>query len=233
MTDDAPKAEEAPVLRVGIFVPPEYQDLYKVTDKIAAPLYEALGKAFARWQDVEFALFMVAHAVIDSPAEVSSTVFFHIKSQDSKAQLCDKLWRLDLHPDLLQPWVDLHGRISRALETRNKYAHYETAWLSKDAPPPLSEITPPIILLPHHLDYVTWKRPNRIYFGVNDVEKSALQWQELMRDILAHVLMRFSIAQLRIESLRPEVALLLASIQERLQPHDLRRSDRPHKSDKP
>lgn len=215
---------EPPVPSGSLHVPPEYTDRFAYTDQIAVPFYAALGRAFARWQDVESGLFLVTHAALGASAQVSSVVFFHVKSQSAKAQLCDKLWQIGLEGDLAAEWAALVKRIAGALTVRNQYAHFETAWL-KPGNGHYPEIDPPIILVPHHMDVVAWGRKQHTYFDTQEIDATTLEWQKLTQDLLRHVLRRYSLEQLRTESLPPVLVQMLESTQCGLQPHELQRKE--------
>src|SRR5215203_5229220 len=66
---------------------------------------------------------MLAHCFMEARYEVSSTVFFHIKSAENKLSLVDKLCRLRLTQHVWQgEWRALRKEIDAYIDVRNDMA---------------------------------------------------------------------------------------------------------------
>ncbi len=167
-----------------------------VSGDITAPFYRAVGQAACRWQHIEAAMFVLCHALLNTDYRYSSTVFFHIKSADAKAQLIDSLCRVHFQePANKGEWSPLLKQIKDAIRSRNKIAHYEANYLlNVDW---LDPSNPPIALTPHHLDANSQENPNTTAIETKDLNCLAEDWLRLSRQILGFVIAHFDIAQLQ------------------------------------
>ena len=118
---------------------------------LTAEFQAKLGRALTRWQYVETGLFVLAHALMETRYEVSSTVFFHIKSAENKLSLVDKLCRLNLSQQVWQgEWRDLRKELSAHIDIRNALAHFEVMFV--DRPVSTGGTWIELGLVTHHLD---------------------------------------------------------------------------------
>ena len=125
--------------------------LQTIHAQVAQPFYAALGVTMSRWQHVETGLFVVAHALMATTYEVTSTVFFLIRSADTKLALVDKLCHRTLPAKVCETnWRPLRKAVNSYVEYRNGLAHFELNFLT-DART-MVETSVPVILSPHHLD---------------------------------------------------------------------------------
>lgn len=119
--------------------------------KAETELYAALGRALARWQHVETSLYVLAHALMRTGAEISGITFFHIRSAESKVQLLEKLCRQLLDKNLYQSdWVPLRKDLVNPIDVRNSMAHFEVVWLDHEFAKSVGEH--PVMIYAHHLD---------------------------------------------------------------------------------
>ena len=98
-----------------------------------ALIYQAIGRAITEWPWVETSLFALAHCLMSTSYETSSTVFFHLKSAENKTALVDKLCRLHLPQQIYQSsWMAVRKNLSLPIENRNALAHSSLAWTDSD-----------------------------------------------------------------------------------------------------
>jgi hypothetical protein len=120
-------------------------------EKIAAPLYHALGRAMARWQHVEAGLFVLGHAILKTEYRYTSLIFFHIRSPEAKMQLVDRLCREKFSDDIIKrKWTPLLTDLKSGVKFRNGMAHFEANYVTDASC--LQPGEPPVVLTPHHLD---------------------------------------------------------------------------------
>jgi hypothetical protein len=179
---------------------------------LTADFHQKLGLALTRWQNVETSLFGLAHALMETRYEISSTVFFHTKSAEAKLQLVDKLCLACLPEDVLNDeWHKLKKAVSNHIIARNAMAHSEV--LLVDKPPSKSGIPSlAIALRPHHLDAQSARKAASKTRYAADISRAAREYLEC-----AQALMRFAVQhipdwQQRVAQLPPSLRLALKAI---------------------
>jgi hypothetical protein len=113
-----------------------------MTDLFPGPansIFEAYGLAMARWQYVETALYFIVHCVMGTTEEISSLVFFRIRSAETKIALANDMV-LDRLPSARDNWNALRKRLKDDLEARNRFAHFEFHLDSNSGEAVLSEL---------------------------------------------------------------------------------------------
>jgi hypothetical protein len=185
-------------------------------DTQANPFYAALGRAFAKWQNVEAALYMMAHVSLGTEPRTTSIVYFHVRSQDSKIKLVDKLCRENLRPELLRFWTDdFHKRLEDSCAVRNRFAHFETA--SVLDPSAYDGADPPLILVPHHMDYGTLERKTVQFYHTAEILEHGSRWATLANDMFTFVVSHFEANDLHMHLLPPVVARGISNMRDMLQ----------------
>jgi hypothetical protein len=121
------------------------------SDQSIAPFYHAIGRATARWQNVEAGLFVLAHAIMQIDYKYSSIVFLHMQSADSKVKLVDRLCHAHFDKTIIKnEWTPLLKDLNSAVAVRNSIAHWEANFILDVCV--LEPWESPIALTPHHLD---------------------------------------------------------------------------------
>jgi len=87
---------------------------------MAAPFYRAIGRAMSRWQHVEAAMFLVAHAIMGTEFKYTSTVFFLINSADLKLRLVNGFCQLYFS----------EAEFDTLWKTIERQSNFATAWLT-------------------------------------------------------------------------------------------------------
>lgn len=123
---------------------------FHIQEEMRKEFHEVLGMAISRWQFIEMAVFCNFHFLLETPFETSSTVFYHIRSSDSKLQLTDKLMRRRQSPSVVARWKPIHKNLLNNLIIRNNLAHFEAGFAWK--PAVLGELKWEVIMSPSHLD---------------------------------------------------------------------------------
>jgi hypothetical protein len=173
--------------------------------------YEAIGKATVRWQFVEAALFVVAHAILQTEYKKSSAVFFHIQSADAKFQLTDRLCRIHFDKGIISAeWDDFCKDLREAIKFRNAIAHWEANFISDLSLVEANE--PAVALTRHHMDIraVTDTRG----LTTSTLNEVAHEYQALASRLLRFVLRHFSIQELRATHLPQGLLQYLENIQD-------------------
>jgi hypothetical protein len=120
-------------------------------EAMAAPFYRAIGRAMSRWQHVEAAMFLVAHAIMGTEFKYTSTVFFLINSADLKLRLVNGFCQLYFSEGNFESlWKPIAKDLRAAIRFRNGVAHFEPNFVTDRSY--LDPDEPPIVLSPHHLD---------------------------------------------------------------------------------
>lgn len=113
--------------------------------------FEALGRALARWQYIETAMYVLAHALMRTTSEISSIAFFHIRSAEQKLALLEKLCRHGVPQAAYQTrWIPLRKSMANPIEVRNSMAHFEPTWVDDEYAKSTSELN--MVIYTHHLD---------------------------------------------------------------------------------
>jgi hypothetical protein len=122
-----------------------------IHDRIAEPFYAALGRTLSNWQHVETGLFVIAHCLMETKFDVSSTIFFQIRSAESKLAGVDKLCQRVLSAeDYKRKWIPLFKDTQSYVKYRNGLAHFEISFLTDAGA--MTKTAVPVVLTPHHLD---------------------------------------------------------------------------------
>jgi hypothetical protein len=99
-------------------------------DAMAAPLYQAMGRAMGRWQYVETGMFILAHAIMGTDYKYSSAAFYLLKDADMKLQLLSRLCEAHFEDAVLKTeWNPLRKEIKSAIGFRNGLAHFEVSYM--------------------------------------------------------------------------------------------------------
>lgn len=121
------------------------------TQQTEAAFLQALGRAFTRWQHVETAFYVLAHGLMRTSPEISSLVFFHIRSAENKIGLLDKLCHNGISQVAYQRhWVPLRKSLENPIDVRNSMAHFEVVWLDDGIVASTSTLN--MMIYTHHLD---------------------------------------------------------------------------------
>jgi hypothetical protein len=178
-------------------------------DVMVSPFYRAIGKAIVRWQHIEVSLFVLMHAILGTDSKLSSVVFFHIQSPDSKIQIIDRLCRSYFDEKIIREWEEIHKDLRAGLIFRNAMGHWEPNFITD--PSLLEPGEPPIALTRSHLD-VRRQADTR---GVTT--QTAIQVAEeyfaLAMRVMRFVARHFSIDRLHATHLQPRLLRYLENIQ--------------------
>jgi len=183
-------------------------------EKPATPFYSALGRAFARWQDVEGGMYLITHAILGTKPRTTSIIFFLIRSPDTKIDLVDKLCRENLPHESLLAWSEIHKRLLSASTTRNKFAHFEASSVAD--PAQFDDADPPLVLTAPFMDYLRWDKKSGTFFHTREIMEIGTAWGELARDLICFVAANFEPASLHPELLPPAIMQILDYAQREL-----------------
>lgn len=180
--------------------------------QILNALYRSLGNALSHWQHVETALYALLHRLLCTDNDATSTVFFHIQSFETKAQLVDKLCALRLTNDCYKDfWVPLRKEITHGQDFRNGMAHFEVNHIYADQFD-YKDSRFPVALTPHHLDR-KWKRGTTVKaIYVEMLEANATESTILAKKIIQFGYQNVPAWQLQVKSLPPSLQRILEII---------------------
>lgn len=164
-------------------------------DAMAAPLYQAMGRAMGRWQYVETGMFILAHAIMGADYKYSSAAFYLLKGADMKLQLLTRLCEAHFDEAVLKAeWSPLRKEIKAAIGFRNGLAHFEVNYMPNRQF--LGPYDPPIILSSHHLDAKASGGPTVSAASTSELNQAAAEWLILSRRLLQFVGVHFSLEAL-------------------------------------
>lgn len=165
-------------------------------DGIAIPLYQAMGRAIARWQYVECGMFILSHAIMQTQYKYSSVAFYMLKGADMKQQLLSRLCEAHFTPEILErEWKPIKKQIKSGITFRNGLAHFEVSFMPDRQY--LGPNDPPVVLCGHHLNYAVSSQPFVKAANMSELNQAASEWLILSRQLLQFVLSHFSIDDLR------------------------------------
>lgn len=146
---------------------------------MTASTYEALGQAMARWQYVETALYFVAHAALGTREELSSVVFYQVKSPTGRYELVCRLLEQALSAeDFDAAWKPLAVRLQEAIEARNRLAHFEMLF---------DQTTGETVLAALHHDIRARQKVSRVAYRAPQLEIAGRVFLELSAHLLEFV----------------------------------------------
>lgn len=180
-------------------------------DAMAAPLYQAMGRAMGRWQYVETSMFILAHAIMGTDYKYSSAAFYLLKGADMKLQLLSRLCEAHFSEDILKAeWNPLRKDIKSAIGFRNGLAHFEVSYMQNRQF--LGPYDPPVILSSHHLDAKASGGPTVTAANTSELNQAAAEWLILSRRLLHFVRHHFALETLLATQLPHQWQQLLSSI---------------------
>lgn len=184
----------------------------ETVDAAIAPFFQAVGKAVVRWQHLELSLFVLTHAALGTDSKLSSAVFYHIQSADSKIQLADRLCRASLgNETALAEWKVILKRFNAALPSRNALAHWEAQFISDENLGCLQPGEPPIALTRHCLDIRSQADTRAVTTAT--ANEAAKEYLDLANELMRFVANNFSLERLRITQLPPRLLQHLERLQ--------------------
>ncbi|MCQ0986031.1 hypothetical protein [Jiella marina] len=169
----------------------------------SSAINEALGIAMMRWQHVESSLYVVAHCLMRTDYETSSTCFFLIRSADQKLNLCSKLIhnRFGDVKENCPEWRAIARNVEDAVKVRNGMAHFELGLMR------VSDVNADefeLVLTPHHLDPGRLQRDGTSkMLSSAGLRENADGFLELAKEILHFTKNRIPGAERRIRRLPP------------------------------
>lgn len=96
-------------------------------------LLEGIGLSIVAWQSVENSAFRLFASVISSPSdEITSVLFYHIQSFESRVQLLDRIMYYYIKSETIKSeWKVLKKELESCTKERNKIVHYSLS-MEKD-----------------------------------------------------------------------------------------------------
>jgi hypothetical protein len=181
-----------------------------VLDKVAAPLYHAMGQTLTRWQFTETGMFLLAHAIMGTEYKYSSTAFFRLKGADMKLQFLDELCEHHFDASIIEKeWQPLRTQLREAINFRNTLAHFEISYVrdSKFVP----EGDPPVVLTPHHMDLKARDKPMVRAVNLSELKQMGENYRALTHSLISFVRNHFSLEKLLATHLPPHWQQFLAT----------------------
>jgi hypothetical protein len=164
-------------------------------DAMAAPLYQAMGRAMGRWQYVETGMFILVHAIMGTDYKYSSAAFYILKGADMKLQLLTRLCESHFAEAVLKAeWTPLRKEIKAAIGFRNGLAHFEVNYMSNRQY--LGPYDPPVVLSSHHLDAKASGGPTVSAANTSELNQAAAEWLTLSQRLLQFVGKHFALEAL-------------------------------------
>ncbi|MCD0424101.1 hypothetical protein LOC51_43385 [Rubrivivax sp. JA1024] len=180
-------------------------------DAVATALYLAMGRAMARWQHVESAMFILTHAIMNTDYKYTSAAFYMLKGADMKQQLLSRLCEAHFDTKIIKDeWNPIKKEIKSGVSFRNGLAHYEISYMPNRAY--LGPHDPPVVLSAHHLDHKASSRSTVPAASASELRQAAAEWLTLSRRLIYFVCDHFELEKLRATNLPHQWLLMLSNM---------------------
>lgn len=154
-------------------VPGPYAAGQREVDALVQQFFAELGRAIAKWQQVEFGLFQVFSVVSGcADGKIASAIFYSVIGFKDKLKMTDNAARLALAKDAFEKkWRPLRKRCLNASEVRNAFAHF---WVMQGAD---TREGAQISLRPNVFDENELHKERKEEFMEFDCKKIARNWR--------------------------------------------------------